>query len=72
MSAAAAVPFFESAACHTPVLSELTSAAQRVIGKGWYILGTEVAGFRGGVRRLHGRSACDRSGQWTRCPYPRP
>ena len=45
MSAAAAVPFFDLAACHTPVLSELTSAAQRVIGKGWYILGTEVAAF---------------------------
>jgi dTDP-4-amino-4,6-dideoxygalactose transaminase len=45
MSAPVVVPFLDLAACHAPLLDELSAAAQRVIQKGWYILGTEVTAF---------------------------
>jgi dTDP-4-amino-4,6-dideoxygalactose transaminase len=45
MSTAVVVPFFDLAACHAPLRDEMGAVARRVIEKGSYILGAEVAGF---------------------------
>ncbi|MFM9016563.1 MAG: DegT/DnrJ/EryC1/StrS family aminotransferase, partial [Verrucomicrobiota bacterium] len=39
------IPFLSLAASNVSLIGELSSAANRVIDSGWYVLGEEVAGF---------------------------
>jgi dTDP-4-amino-4,6-dideoxygalactose transaminase len=41
------VPFADLAALHRPLRSDLLAAAERVIDRGWFVLGEEVATFEG-------------------------
>ena len=41
------VPFVDLAALHRPLQSDLRAAAERVIDRGWFVLGEEVAAFEG-------------------------
>ena len=45
MTVTESVPLLDLAAYHEPLLAELNAAANRVIKKGWYILGPEVTTF---------------------------